>query len=102
MKTVDVVELKNRLGHYLQLVRDGEEIIVKDRNEVVARISRYDTSGLSESERRLVASGVLKMPEEETEDWDAFLDEFFSRPGGAKISQADLVRSVIEEREEGW
>lgn len=101
MKAVNVAELKNRLSSYLQLVRDGEEIIVKDRNEPVARISRYDTSGLSERERRLVASGVLKLPSVDTENWDAFLDEFFSRPG-AKISQAALVRSIIKEREEGW
>lgn len=101
MKAVNIAELKNRLSSYLQLVRDGEDIIVKDRNEPVARISRYDTSGLSERERRLVASGALKMPEVKTDDWDAFLDEFFSRPG-AKISQKALIRSVIKERAKGW
>jgi len=101
MKTVNVAELKNRLSAYLQLVREGEEVIVKDRNQPVARISPYNTSGLSETERRLVASGALKLPEEETPDWDQFLNEYFSRPG-PKISQDLLVRAVIKEREEGW
>ena len=101
MKAVNVAELKNRLSSYLQLVREGEEIIVKDRNQPVARISRYDTSGLSESERRLVASGSLKMPEEKTGDWDSFWDEYFARPG-AKVTQKSLIRAVIQEREEGW
>ena len=41
MKTVNVAELKNRLSTYLQLVRDGEEVIVKDRNTPVARILPY-------------------------------------------------------------
>lgn len=101
MKTVNVADLKNRLSAYLQLVREGEEVIVKDRNQPVARITRYDASGLTESERRLVASGVLKLPEEETPNWDQFLEEYFARPGG-KISQEALVRAVVEEREEGW
>lgn len=80
---------------------EGEEIIVKDRNQPIARITPYDTSGLSESERRLVASGALKLPEEQTTNWDEFLDEYFSRPG-PKISQDGLVQAVIKEREEGW
>lgn len=101
MKTVNVADLKNRLSAYLQLVRAGEEVIVKDRNQPVARISRYDVSDLSESERRLVASGVLKLPDEETSNWDAFWDEYCKRPG-ANISQEALVRAVVEEREEGW
>ena len=101
MKTVNIADLKNRLSTYLQLVRDGEEVIVKDRNQPVARISRYDTSALSASERRLVASGALKMPEEDTPNWGEFLDEFFARPR-ANITQDAIVRGVIEEREEGW
>ena len=101
MKTVNIADLKNRLSTYLQLVRDGEEVIVKDRNQPVARISPYDASGLSVEERRLVASGALKMPEEPATNWEEFLDEYFARPG-AKISQDALVKAVIEEREEGW
>jgi prevent-host-death family protein len=101
MKTVNIADLKNRLSSYLQLVREGEEVIVKDRNQPVARITAYDTSGLSESERRLVASGALKLPEEPAPNWDEFCDEFFARPG-AKIDQQALIQAVIQEREEGW
>ncbi len=101
MKTVNVAELKNHLSAYLQLVREGEEVVVKDREQPVARITSYDVSGLSESERRLVASGGLKLPEEPTPDWNKFCDEFFARPG-AKIDPKKLIRSVIKEREEGW
>lgn len=101
MRMVNIADLKNRLSTYLQLVRDGEEVIVKDRNQPVARISAYNASGLSAEERRLVASGALKMPVEQTTNWDEFWDEFFARPG-ARLSQEALVRAVIEEREEGW
>ncbi len=101
MKTANIADLKNRLSSYLQLVREGEEVIVKDRNHPIARITPYDTSGLSESERRLVASGALKLPEEQTTNWDEFVDDYFARPG-PKISQDALVQAVIKEREEGW
>lgn len=101
MKAVNVADLKNRLSAYLQLVREGEEVIVKDRNQPIARITPYDVSGASESERRLVACGALKLPEEETANWDKFLDDYFVRPG-AKISQEAIVQAVIDERDEGW
>lgn len=101
MRTVNVADLKNRLSAYLQLVREGEEVIVKDRDQPVARISPYDVKGLSASERRLVAAGALKLPEVPTPDWDKFCDEFFARPG-AKIDPKKLIRAVIKEREEGW
>lgn len=107
MKAVNVAELKNRLSSYLQLVRDGEEVVVKDRDRPIARITPYDISHLSESERRLVASGALKLAEEETPDWNKFLDRYFKQPGAktktkTKISAKKLIRAVIEEREEGW
>jgi antitoxin (DNA-binding transcriptional repressor) of toxin-antitoxin stability system len=38
MKAVGVRELKNRLSEYLRLVRNGEEILITDRGEVVAEL----------------------------------------------------------------
>jgi len=38
MKAVGVRELKNRLSEYLRLVRNGEEILVTDRGEVIAEL----------------------------------------------------------------
>ena len=42
MKTVGVRELKTRLSHYLREVRQGEEVLVTDRGEVVAELRRPD------------------------------------------------------------
>ena len=61
MKTVNIADLKNQLSAYIQLVRNGEEVIVKDRNLPVARISPYALTDLSEDERQLVASGAMKL-----------------------------------------
>ena len=101
MRMVNIADLKNRLSTYLQLVRSGEEVIVKDRNEPIARILAYDAAGLSLEERQLVASGVLKIPEKDTTDWDKFWDEFFALPS-TSLNQERAIRTVIEEREEGW
>jgi prevent-host-death family protein len=38
MKSVNIAELKNRLSVYLNDVKAGEEILVRDRNQPVARI----------------------------------------------------------------
>jgi antitoxin (DNA-binding transcriptional repressor) of toxin-antitoxin stability system len=38
MKAVGVRELKNRLSEYLRLVRNGEEILVTDRGQVIAEL----------------------------------------------------------------
>jgi antitoxin (DNA-binding transcriptional repressor) of toxin-antitoxin stability system len=40
MKTVGVRELKNRLSEYLRQIRSGESILVTDRGEVVAELTR--------------------------------------------------------------
>ncbi len=39
MRTVGIRDLKNRLSEYLRLVRAGEEILITDRDEIVAEIS---------------------------------------------------------------
>jgi prevent-host-death family protein len=74
MRTVNIGELKNQLSAYLQYVRNGEEIIIRDRNTPVARILPIHADSLSEHEARLVASGAMTLPLEEM-DWDAFFAE---------------------------
>jgi len=62
VKTANVSSLKARLSAYLQAVRDGEEVLVCDRNKPVARIVPCRLADHSEEERRLVARGVLRPP----------------------------------------
>jgi len=75
VRSVNIGELKNQLSAYLQYVRQGEEVVIKDRNVPVARILPINRSGLSDEEAQLVAEGKLKLPEREM-DWD----EFFAMP----------------------
>lgn len=95
MKSVNVAELKNKLSAYLQLVRKGEEIIVRDRELPIARISPCRTESFSETDRRLVASGLMKPPKRAI-DWK----KFWSMPG-PNLSDEQARRAILDEREEG-
>jgi antitoxin (DNA-binding transcriptional repressor) of toxin-antitoxin stability system len=71
MRSVKIGILKNQLSTYLRYVRNGEEIVVHDRDKPVARIIPFRLPDVSEEESYLASIGVLKLPEEEM-DWDAF------------------------------
>ncbi len=62
MRTVNISDLKARLSAHIRVVRDGEEVLVCDRNKPVARIVPCHMEDRSEQERRLVARGVLMPP----------------------------------------
>jgi prevent-host-death family protein len=62
MKTVNISDLKAQLSAHIQLVRDGEEVLVCDRNMPVARIIPLQLEDHSEHERHLIARGVLTPP----------------------------------------
>jgi prevent-host-death family protein len=38
MQTVNIADLKNNLSAWLEQVKNGEELIVKDRNTPIARV----------------------------------------------------------------
>jgi prevent-host-death family protein len=75
VKTVNIGTLRNHLSAYLQYVRGGSEVVVKDRNVPVARIVPFRPA--DQEEAQLVAEGKMKLPEKEI-DWD----EFFALPTG--------------------
>jgi antitoxin (DNA-binding transcriptional repressor) of toxin-antitoxin stability system len=97
MKKVNVAELKNRLSHYLRLVRGGEAILVRDRDRVIARIEPAGPSDAAEgSDAERLASleqrGILRRA---------------ASPLSRKLLRsrprvrADAVAALIEERENG-
>ena len=62
MKTVNVSDLKARLSAHLQMVKEGEEVLVCDRNRPVARIIPCPVDSYSDWERQLIARGALTPP----------------------------------------
>jgi prevent-host-death family protein len=65
MRTAKISELKAKLSAHIQFVKNGEEVLILDRNTPVARlvsvglIEKYD-----ERERRLIAKGILTPPKD--------------------------------------
>lgn len=62
MRIVNIGELKAKLSAHIQLVKDGEEVLVCDRNRPVARIVPCQLTDHSEQVQQLVARGVLTLP----------------------------------------
>jgi prevent-host-death family protein len=62
MRTVNIAELKARLSAHIQHVRQGEEILVCERNKPVARIIPCREKDHAEQDRELIARGVLVPP----------------------------------------
>jgi prevent-host-death family protein len=64
MQIVNIAELKNNLSHYLRQVRQGNEITIKDRNRVIARIvPAAPSADYDEELLELAAQGKVKLPE---------------------------------------
>jgi prevent-host-death family protein len=98
MKTVNIAELKNRLSSYIQEVRAGEEIVVRDRNLPVAKLVPLGPTDVSAEELALVASGELQLPTEKLNErafWSIGADN--PVPGPA---MAAVLRAISDDREE--
>jgi antitoxin (DNA-binding transcriptional repressor) of toxin-antitoxin stability system len=81
MRTVGVRELKNRLSHYLRLVRRGERMLITNRGKVVAEVRR---AGAAEGR----ASGI-----------DELVRRGLARPGGR--NEPDLYPRMPPALQEG-
>jgi prevent-host-death family protein len=62
MRTVNISDLKAQLSAHIQFVKDGEEVLVCDRNKPVARIVPCRFTDHSGQEERLVSRGALTLP----------------------------------------
>ena len=93
MKSVNIAELKNRLSVYLNDVKAGEEILVRDRNQPVARIVPLARSKDEDEELlALAAQGKLRLG-------DGILEESFWKMPAPRIPSAALRRAVEQERD---
>ena len=83
MTTVNIAELKNRLSHYLRQVREGNEILIRDRNRPVAKIIPLpESTDLAAEELALAAAGKLRLGQDPLR-----MSSFFVPPTRANLSQ---------------
>ncbi|MDE0022983.1 MAG: hypothetical protein OXP69_01080 [Spirochaetaceae bacterium] len=82
MKSVGIKVLKDNLSKYLRMVRDGEIVLVTDRDEVIAEI---------QSPQRLVSASVTR--------WELFLRQeerrgSMRRPKGGPVPSINELRKL--------
>ena len=90
MQTVNVAELKNNLSHYLRQVRQGNEITIKDRNRVIARIvPAAPPSDYDEELLELAAQGKVAEARRE-------LEQALKTPGFPEAQQARALLGSLK------
>ena len=96
MRSVTISTLKAQLSAHLQLVRNGEEVLVRDRNRPIARIIPFAAEDYTEQQLRLIAAGRLipaKKPRRET--------DILPKPVGSKPISREVMDQVWREEREG-
>ncbi len=60
---VAVAELRAHLGHWIDVAREGHDVVITDRGTPVARIVALDSASVID---RLTAQGVIRRPTRST------------------------------------
>ena len=102
MVRTNISNLKNRLSHYLRLVRAGEVVEITDRKVPLARIEAIDAFNDLDAGngwlRQMVEDGTIVAPRRKTPrfDFTRLPSEFFKNG-----KYAGVLNALIEEREKG-
>ena len=94
MRSVNVAELKNRLSKYLTFAKDGEEIVIRDRNLPVAKLVPFSADDSTEEELLLVAAGKMRLPKRPLD-----LEKRLRVPTGRVIGR-EVTQALLDEREQ--
>ncbi len=95
VKSVPIAVLKAKLSEHLDAVKAGEEIIVTERGEPIARLLPIAQAESMEVRMvRLVAAGLVKPPKR------PLSDDFWTLPM-PEDPEGLVLKALLEEREEG-
>jgi prevent-host-death family protein len=96
MRSVNIGDLKDNLSRYLNEVRRGSEVVVKDRNKPIAKIIPLTTNDDDESELlELIAEGAARGPRTDEVMPKSFWRE---RRPHSKVDVSDIVRKDRDAR----
>ncbi len=94
MRIVNVAVLKNNLSAYLEHVRAGEEVLVKDRERPIAKLVPLEPGeDIRDEELRMAAEGLVRLPR-------ASLPASFWKMPAPRVSPRKLARVIRAERDE--
>jgi len=95
MRSVNVAKLKDKLSEYLRLAKNGEEVVIRDRNLPIAKLVPFEAEGASEEELLLVAAGKMRLPQEPLD-----LKRLRRIPTG-RVKGNAAIKALLADREEG-
>jgi len=94
VKTVNIADLKNQLSAYLRQVREGEEILVKDRTRPIALIVPLSTrENVDAGIQALIAAGSARPSK------SSLSPAFWALPA-PRVPLEHAVRAVSDDRDE--
>ncbi|MEO7103139.1 MAG: type II toxin-antitoxin system prevent-host-death family antitoxin [Gemmatimonadaceae bacterium] len=96
MATTSISELKARLSAYLDIVRQGDDVLITDRGRVIARLAPIG-GGVSDDSRRdaLIRSGRIRPA-------TAPLPINFWAEPRPRDAEGRSLSALLDERAEGW
>lgn len=98
MKIASVSQTKNQLSALLDLVRQGETVLIMDRDRPVARLEPVRPEGDEETEARLVElerAGIIRRPK------TAKIPDLLKQPPPVLPRGFSALDALLQEREEG-
>lgn len=95
MRSVNVAELKNRLSKYLTFAKEGEEVVIRDRNLPVAKLVPFSSAEANEEELLLVAAGKMRLPKRPVR-----VGELLRIPTGS-LASSEGIQALLDDRAEG-
>jgi len=102
MIRVNITEIKNRLSHYLRLVKGGEELEIVDRNTPLARVvgigNTPDRKQGSSWVKEMYDLGIVLLPKKnQAPSIFANIDEVISSGGNT----CGVLDALLDERNKG-
>lgn len=95
MKIATISEAKNKLSQLLDWVKAGETVIIMDRDIPVARLESVHRQGDSQGRsERLIRAGIARGPV------TPFQKGYFKKHPPIRIAGADILKALLDEREE--
>jgi prevent-host-death family protein len=95
MQSVNISELRNNLSHYLRQVRKGSEVVIKDRDRVIARlVPATPPTDYDEELLELAAQGKARLPERPLTEED--VAEMLNRKLPRMKTKGEAARSILK------
>lgn len=94
MRSVNVADLKNHIAAYLDQVRRGEEILIRDHQQPIAKIIPLPVAEHLDAEEKALAEAGKLRPRKQL-----LPDSFWSGPA-PRVSRKRIVAAVEADRDE--